>query len=162
MKQKTRMRLLFFIVSILSILAFPYNPLVIFRVVEPNDIRALSYIGWVFWVSGIILLFLSFYHIYIRRVKALINVGIYSVVRHPMYLGWILGLFIATIFLYQHWLFVAIGIPGIVGLYLISKEEEQLNIDLFGNEYRQYMQKVPGMNLLAGIIRHFRNRKEVL
>lgn len=73
-----------------------------------------------------------------------------------------MGVFIATIFLYQHWLFIVIGIPGIVGLYLISRGEEQLNIDLFGNEYRQYMQKVPGMNLLAGIIRHFRNRKEVL
>ena len=100
-------------------------------------------------------LLLSFY----RKVKVFIDSGIYAIVRHPLYLGWILAIFVATIFLYQHWLFVIVGIPGIVSVYLISRQEEQTNIEKFGNEYKRYMQKVPGMNLLVGVIRLIRRRK---
>jgi protein-S-isoprenylcysteine O-methyltransferase Ste14 len=75
-----------------------------------------------------------------------------------MYLGWILGIFVSTIFLYQHWMFVIIGIPGIASLYLISRQEEQRNIGRFGDDYKHYMQKVPRMNLVDGIIRQVRRR----
>jgi len=159
MKQSSKMGFLFFIASILSVLAFPYNPLVIFKVVEPNDIKALWYIGWIFWVVGIVFVILPYYYIYYRKVKVLVDSGIYAVVRHPLYLGWILSIFVATIFFYQHWLFVIIGIPGIASVYLISRQEEHLNIERFGDAYRDYMQKVPRMNFLLGAIRLLRCRE---
>ncbi|MGB3347108.1 MAG: isoprenylcysteine carboxylmethyltransferase family protein [Candidatus Humimicrobiia bacterium] len=159
MKQSSKMGFLFFIASILSVLAFPCNLLIIFKVLEPNDIKMLWYIGWIFWVVGMTLIILPYYYLFYRKVKVLIDSGIYAIVRHPLYLGWILAIFVATIFLYQHWLFVIIGIPGIVSVYLISRQEEQTNIEKFGNEYKRYMQKVPGMNLLVGVIRMIRCRK---
>lgn len=158
MKQTSKMGFLFFIASILSVLAFPCNPLIIFKVIEPNNIDVLLYVGWIFIAVSIILIFLSYYSIFFRKVKVLIDSGIYAIVRHPMYLGWILGIFVATIFLYQHWIFVIIGIPGIASLYLISRQEEQRNIERFGDDYKHYMQKVPRMNLVVGIIRQVRRR----
>jgi len=76
-----------------------------------------------------------------------------------MYLGWILSIFVATIFLYQHWLFVIIAIPGIASVYLISRQEEHLNVERFGDDYKRYMQVVPRMNLLVGVIRLVRTIK---
>ena len=159
MKQSSKMVFLFFIVSVLSVLAFPYNPLIIFKVLEPNNIKVLWYVGWIFWVVGMVLIILSYYYIFFRKVKVLIESGIYSIIRHPMYLGGILAIFVATIFLYQHWLFVIIGIPGIASWYLISRQEERLNIERFGDDYKRYMQRVPRMNFLVGVIRLIRTKK---
>jgi protein-S-isoprenylcysteine O-methyltransferase Ste14 len=159
MKQSSKMAFLFFIASILSVLAFPCNPLIIFKILESNDIKMLHYIGWIFWTVGMALIILPYYYIYYHKVKILIDKGIYAIVRHPLYLGWILSIFVATIFLHQHWLFVIIGIPGIASVYLISRQEEQTNIEKFGDDYHLYMQKVPRMNLLKGIIRLIQRRK---
>ena len=104
MKQSSNMGFLFFIASILSMLAFPFNPLIIFKVLEPNDIKVFWYIGWIFWIVGITLVILPYYYLYYRKAKVLIDSGIYAAVRHPLYLGWILSIFVATIFLHQHWL----------------------------------------------------------
>jgi len=153
------MGFLFFIASILSVLSFPFNPLIIFKVLEPNNIEVLGYVGWMFWAVGIALVVLSYYHIYSRKVKILVDSGIYAVVRHPMYLGWILAIFVATIFFYQHWLFVILGIPGIASVYLISRREDYLNIERFSDDYKRYMQKVPRMNFVAGVTRLLRRIK---
>ncbi len=159
-KKTFNMGLLFFIASILSILSFPYNSLIIFKVIKPNDIKILWYIGWLSWAVGIILIGLSYYYIYIRRAKVLVERGIYKVIRHPLYLGWILSIFVATIFLYQHWIFIVIGIIGAASIYLISREEERLNIKQFGIGYINYIKKIPRMNIILGIMRLLRRRNE--
>ncbi len=52
------------------------------------------------------------------------------------------------------------GIPISIWLYTeIPKEEKGLTIR-FGNDYKRYMQKVPKTNLVAGLIRLQRHRKE--
>jgi protein-S-isoprenylcysteine O-methyltransferase Ste14 len=150
---------LFAIAGILSVLALPMNPLVILNIIEPNDIGSLRTIGWIFWAIGIILVILPYYYIYYRKEENLMDRGIYAIVRHPLYLGWILGIFVATAFLYQHWLFVAIGIPGTASVYFIARYEERSNLDKFGDDYKRYMQKVPRMNFLAGVIRLLRRKR---
>ena len=157
-KQSSRIGFLFFIAGVLSVLAFPFNPLVIFKVVEPNNIEALRYVGWIFWAAGVALIILPYYHIYYRKANVLADSGIYAAVRHPLYLGWILSIFVATIFLHQHWLFVIIGFSGIASVYLISREEDRFNIEKFGKNYKRYMEKVPRMNLLLGVMRRLRRR----
>ena len=159
-KKPLNMGLLFFIASLLSILSFPCNPLVIFEVIKPPEIKVLWYMGWIVWASGMALIALAYYYIYIRKTKVLIKHGIYKVVRHPLYLGWILSVFIATIFLHQHWIFIVIGIFGIATIYLISIEEERSNNRRFGNSYKNYIKKVPRMNIILGIIRLLRRRNK--
>jgi len=38
-------------------------------------------------------------------------------------------------------------------------EEEKRNIEKFGNAYKDYMKKVPRINLIAGIIKQINRRK---
>jgi len=38
-------------------------------------------------------------------------------------------------------------------------EEEKMNVEKFGEAYRDYMRRVPRINLLAGIAKSMRERK---
>ncbi|MFC1930235.1 methyltransferase family protein, partial [Chloroflexota bacterium] len=86
----------------------------------------------------------------------LVDTGIYAVVRHPQYLGGILSIFVTTLLFYPHWLFAMLGVPGSAILYLSAKEEEKNLIQRFGNDYLTYMQRVPRMNIVSGIIKLWR------
>jgi protein-S-isoprenylcysteine O-methyltransferase Ste14 len=83
----------------------------------------------------------------------LVDIGTFRVVRHPMYLGGVM-LMSASIMVSQHWLSAIVGIPIAVWLYIVylPKEEKGLLIR-FGDDYKRYMQRVPRLNLLLGIIR---------
>ena len=89
----------------------------------------------------------------------LVNTGIYSVVRHPQYLGGIISIFITTLLWYPHWLFGVLGVAGMIVLYFGAKEEDQRLIQQFGDDYERYMQSVPRMNLLVGVIWLVQSRK---
>ena len=83
----------------------------------------------------------------------LVDIGTYGIVRHPMYLGSIL-LVSASILVSRHWLSAIIGIPIAVWGYTeyLPKEEKGLIIR-FGDDYKHYMEKVPKLNALLGVIR---------
>ncbi len=160
---------LILIASILMILCFPLNPLVLLNVTEPNPnlIKALFYTGWVIWVLGMVLVMAPII-IFPRRggvakgkafvrTTRLVDTGIYAVVRHPQYLGGILSIFVATPLLYQHWLFIVLGIPGAILVYLGARQEDKYLVAKFGDEYRHYMQTVPRMDIMTGVMRLVRH-----
>jgi protein-S-isoprenylcysteine O-methyltransferase Ste14 len=86
------------------------------------------------------------------RTSVVVDSGVYAVVRHPMYLSFML-LVLALMFISQHWLSVIFGLPIMVFLYLGMRVEEQSSINKFGDDYIRYMQKVPRVNFLLGLIR---------
>ncbi|MCW4021064.1 MAG: isoprenylcysteine carboxylmethyltransferase family protein [Candidatus Bathyarchaeota archaeon] len=68
--------------------------------------------------------------------------GVYSIVRHPQYLGWILS-HIGISILLSAW-YSLLFTPVLVALiYLISKKEEDELTKEFGKEYKEYRKKVP-------------------
>jgi protein-S-isoprenylcysteine O-methyltransferase Ste14 len=76
-----------------------------------------------------------------RKKHALVDTGVYSRVRHPMYSAfWLLAL--AQAALLANWV---AGLAGIVGwgilFFLRVGREEQLMIDTFGEDYRTYMRR---------------------
>jgi protein-S-isoprenylcysteine O-methyltransferase Ste14 len=157
------------VLTILCIACFPVNPLVLTGFLETDYYLPLFILGWIFWAAGMVLVMApivmfprrggvpkgkSFVH-----TSKLVDTGIYALVRHPQYLGGILAIFIATLLLYPHWLFLVLGIPGAAILYWGTKEEEKRLVARFGGEYEDYMQRVPRMNLILGIIRERRRRK---
>jgi protein-S-isoprenylcysteine O-methyltransferase Ste14 len=165
MKKFSKYGFLDWIAYILMIICFPLNPLVLLNVIEPNPdpIKALFYLGWVIWAFGMVLVMAPMI-IFPRRggvsrgkafvhTTRLVDTGIYAVVRHPQYLGGILAIFFATPLLYQHWLFVVLGIPGTILVYLGAKQEDKRLITKFGDDYKNYLQKVPRMDILTGVIR---------
>jgi protein-S-isoprenylcysteine O-methyltransferase Ste14 len=62
----------------------------------------------------------------------------------------------------QHWLFALIGIfiTWITPKWI--REAEANLIVKFGDDYKRYMEKVPSMNFILGIIRLLRRKKELV
>ncbi|MBL7067016.1 MAG: isoprenylcysteine carboxylmethyltransferase family protein [Candidatus Marinimicrobia bacterium] len=164
MKQWMKSGFLYYVAGALLVLVYS----LLWFLNTPTGVQLLRYVGVAILAVGLVLIFLPMFVFRSKgKVKkendwtetsVLVDTGIYSVVRHPLYLGWLL-MYVAIIFWSQHWLTAIIGIPGMVCVYLISRQEDQRLIEKFGDDYKRYMQKVPRMNLLAGVVRLIRRRK---
>ena len=126
------------------------------------DIYGLVIVGYIFWAFSIvcgILPIITFRRkggvskgsTYIKTTN-LVNTGIYSVVRHPQFLAGILWS-IALAFISQHWVVDIMVLPVIVCTYIDSIRANEKLILKFGQDYRDYMFKVPGLNIAWGIIK---------
>jgi protein-S-isoprenylcysteine O-methyltransferase Ste14 len=119
-------------------------------------------LGWVvLWISAIfgwlpILTFRRFGKVpqgkgYMNT-TVLVDRGVYAIVRHPQYLaGILMGLALPLIS--QHWSVTLLGIVVVIIEYMDTVNEEASCIVKFGEAYRQYMERVPRVNFLLGIIR---------
>jgi len=138
--------------------------------VQNNDkIMILYYIGWIIWVLAFILafspnfLFKKYGKVpkgkrYIHTTK-LIDTGIYSIIRHPQYGG---SLYVAfsLILIQQTPISIILGIICMITSYLSMVFEEGRVIPKFGEEYKEYMKRVPRVNLLSGLIRKSKRKKQ--
>jgi len=126
------------------------------------DIKALEIIGWVFWGLSIIFGVLPIFYFrkkgevpkkssYVKTTK-LVDTGIYSIVRHPQFLA---GIFwsLALVFISQQWVIDILFVPVVVTTYLDTLRADKVLIEKFGDEYRDYKNKVPGLNVLWGVIK---------
>ena len=164
MKQWTKGGFLYYVAGVLLVLM---TWLLLRFIGNPASLEVLRYVGWIIWAVSIVLLFLPMFVLRSKgRVEkgkdytytqALVDSGIYAVVRHPQYLGWIL-MYLAGILFGQHWLIALLGVAGMACVYLISRQEDQRLVEKFGDTYKRYMRSVPAMNLLAGVIRLVRRR----
>jgi protein-S-isoprenylcysteine O-methyltransferase Ste14 len=118
----------------------------------PNVPSPVGYLAWLLFIIGLVLSVLSTATLITNREKGLIVGGIYGVVRHPMYLGAIL-LFLSWIFFLPHWIILVISSVNTIIICWFILQGERQNIAKFGNTYRSYMESVPRMNLLAGLLR---------
>ncbi|MBU0529528.1 isoprenylcysteine carboxylmethyltransferase family protein [bacterium] len=152
-----------FIAYFLMLVCFPLNPLVLLEIIQPQENRLLFYLGAVSWFVGMIFVIYPIIYFKLKgnvskgksfvNTNTLVTSGLYSIIRHVQYTGGIFSIFIATPLLYPHWIFVFLGIPGILLIYLGVKREDKLLIEKFGNEYKMYIDKVPTINIFAGILR---------
>lgn len=128
----------------------------------------LVYAGWTVLAIALMLEFLAGHEFqkkggvprgkHLVHTTMLVDSGIYAIIRHPQGLGFILFV-LAPVLMSQHWLSIISGVTGSVLFYLDVRKEEQSNIEKFGDDYKRYMQEVPRMNLLLGVIRVLRRRK---
>ncbi len=83
---------------------------------------------------------------------ALVDLGPYSLVRHPQYLAGIL-MGIALAMIAQHWLVELLGIVVAVISYVGTYQEERDLVEKFGAEYEAYRIRVPRVNFVWGILK---------
>lgn len=112
----------------------------------------LRYLAWVLSGLGLVLVLLSVVTLMANRGAGLIDRGIYGVVRHPMYLGAML-LFLSWVLFLPHWIVLLLSSANAAIVYGFILQGERKNITRFGDSYRRYMQRVPRVNLLAGMAR---------
>ena len=157
------------VITILGIVCFPANPLVLTGVLETSYSLALFIVGWVVWAFGMVLVMAPIVMFprrgSVARGKSFVNTtrlvdtGIYSVVRHPQYLGGVFAVFVTTLLWYPHWLFGVLGVIATAVIYMSCREEDQRLVKQFGDDYVNYMRKVPRVNILAGVMRLLRRRR---
>jgi len=91
-------------------------------------------------------------YIYTTRI---VDTGIYGIVRHPQFITFILWA-IAGMLLFQHWIIILLGIPVMPLTYIDLLRADNRLLEKFGDEYRQYMQRVPRANFVLGIIKRLK------
>jgi len=93
----------------------------------------------------------------VREKPEVIRKGVFSIVRHPVYLGEIL-LYLGLILFSLSVASMIVWLFAIIFLYYISRFEEKILLDHFGEEYRTYMKEVPMW--LPNIYGFFMKRKQ--
>jgi protein-S-isoprenylcysteine O-methyltransferase Ste14 len=83
-------------------------------------------------------------HLQTREKQSLVTTGPYTRMRHPVYLA-LLGFLVAITLVSANWFFIALLLVSIVVLALRIPKEEQMMIEEFGGEYREYMQRTGGL-----------------
>ena len=157
------------LITVLGIVCFPANPLVLTGVIEVESYQALFIVGWVVWALGMVLVMAPII-MFPRRggvkkgksfvnTTRLVDTGIYGVVRHPQYTGGIFAIFLTTLLWYPHWLFGVLGALGTVVIYLGCVEEDQRMMQKFGDDYVAYMKRVLRMNVALGLLRLIRQKR---
>lgn len=137
------------------------------QLVKHGENFFLKVAGIISLLLAIIFMFLPFYllkkygnpekgksYLYTQEV---VDKGLYSVVRHPQYLGYIF-LVLGFMLIDQNWINFTIGTVIIILLYLQAKAEEKYCLKRFGKRYVQYMKRVPRFNLLLGLYNLIKNR----
>jgi protein-S-isoprenylcysteine O-methyltransferase Ste14 len=76
-----------------------------------------------------------------HRTEKIVTKGVYSIVRHPQYLGGLLA-HMGISFLSSAWYSLLLTPLMVVLIYLISRKEENELIKEFGKEYEDYKKKV--------------------
>lgn len=123
-------------------------------------VRRIGYFTW--WLGaafGWLPIFILRSHGGVPRGKSyvhttsLVETGLYAIVRHPqMGCAWLL-MCISLMLITQHWASVALGLPAMVLAYLDLLKEDQHCLEKFGAAYRRYMDRVPRVNFIAGLVR---------
>jgi protein-S-isoprenylcysteine O-methyltransferase Ste14 len=159
-----------FVPSTVSSLLFISQIVVgIFFLSDVSQIEGLAYIGGgLYAVSGIVFGMLPVLEFRkkggVRKGRSyihtttIVDTGIYSVVRHPQYVTFILWA-LAGMLLFQHWIVMVLGIPVIPLTYVDLVKADKDAIEKFGDEYETYMRRVPRANFVLGVLRLLRRRK---
>jgi protein-S-isoprenylcysteine O-methyltransferase Ste14 len=81
-----------------------------------------------------------------------VDQGIFSIVRHPQYLGYML-FDIGLTMLVQFPAMIAAGLFAVVFFYFQMIKEEKDLLGKYGADYERYCQEVPRINFIRGLLR---------
>jgi len=95
------------------------------------------------------------------QTTVLVDTGIYAIVRHPQDgTAWLL-INLGVMLIAQHWAGVVLGLVSMGLVYLDTFKADQYCIEKFGDAYQRYIERVPRVNFVAGIIRLVGRRANV-
>jgi protein-S-isoprenylcysteine O-methyltransferase Ste14 len=143
--------------------------IVLVFVLKQPRLKAFEWAGWICWWTGAIFGVLPI--ITFRRkggvakgqsymkTTVLVDTGIYAIVRHPQGgTAWLL-INLAAMLIAQHWSSVVLGLVSLVLVYADTFKADRYCIEKFGDEYKRYIERVPRVNFVVGIMRLVRRRK---
>jgi protein-S-isoprenylcysteine O-methyltransferase Ste14 len=147
--------------SIASVLTVAQIVLAFF--LHGRGFETLKWAGWIcLWASGIfgILPIITFRRkggvpkgeSYMKT-TTLVDTGIYAIARHPQGgTAWLL-INLGVMLIALHWSSIVLGLVSMCLVYADTFKTDQSCIEKFGDAYERYMERVPRVNFVAGIIR---------
>lgn len=122
-----------FVANYFHILLLPFN-------------EFFTILGVVFFICGLFIHYLSHKvhkqaHSKTEHIEKIVTTGIYSKIRHPGYLGLILGYF-GIAFGFVNLIPIIIAATLSILLVLTALREEKYLLNKFGKEYEEYMRRV--------------------
>jgi protein-S-isoprenylcysteine O-methyltransferase Ste14 len=123
----------------------------------------LNVVGWILWALGTVFAIVPIFALRSRgrvpegksymETTALVDSGLYAIVRHPQ--GGTAGILLtpALALIGQHWLLGVLAVVGMALIYIDTFRADEACVEKFGEEYVQYMQRVPRVNFVAGLWR---------
>ena len=151
-----------YLLSTISTVFFILQIALAFLLFNQSGMAVLRFAGWILWTIGAMFGILPTFTLRAKGgvppgrptadTARVVESGLYAIVRHPQFMAQEF-LCLAVTFIAQHWVVVVIGIVPMVLAYLDAIREDQACIRKFGDDYRRYMERVPRMNLVAGVIR---------
>jgi protein-S-isoprenylcysteine O-methyltransferase Ste14 len=142
--------------------------IVLLVVFGAGDLAWLRYVGFAIWTLAAVFGWVPIFQFrrrggvargdsYVKTTR-LVDTGLYAIVRHPQFVAWPL-MSVAVALVSQHPVVIAMGaVAGVVACLDFRWVDEQ-EIEKFGDEYRDYMRRVPGWNFIAGFWRWARRHK---
>ena len=123
------------------------------------DILWLQVIGFILFIPSAILIFGS--AIELKRegkpktydpsyTTTFFDTGMYGIIRQPITLGLAIWS-IALILVFQSILSIILSVSSIFCFWMSARKEAEYNIKKFGDDYKEYMKKVPMWNFLKGL-----------
>lgn len=133
--------------------------IVLMIVLGGGEVAWLRYVGFALWALAAVFGWLPIFHFkkrggvargdsYIKTTR-LVDTGLYAIVRHPQFVAWPI-MSVAVALVSQHLVVIVIGALAFVVACLDFRTVDARNIDKFGEPYREYMERVPGWNFVAG------------
>ena len=142
--------------------------IVLLIVLGGGDIAWLRYVGFSLWTVAAVFGWLPILHFkrhggvgrgesYVKTTR-LVDTGLYAIVRHPQYVAWPL-MAAAVAMVSQRPAVIAMGAVAFALACVDFRTVDALDVAKFGDEYREYMERVPGWNPIAGLWRRMRRSK---
>jgi protein-S-isoprenylcysteine O-methyltransferase Ste14 len=119
-------------------------------------IEEILILGWLLLGTGGLISVSSIITLHKKGTSKITDCGLYGIIRHPMYLGGLI-MFLSHSFFGQNWVIILNSVIGSICCYLIILSGDQRNIEKFGEDYNNYMKKVPRINFIIGIKRYLQN-----
>jgi protein-S-isoprenylcysteine O-methyltransferase Ste14 len=137
---------------------------------NPAGVAVVRYTGYVLWTVAVVFAIVPIFTLRRRggvqegqsymKTTTLVTTGVYSLVRHPQGgLAWLL-MNLAAILVGQTWAITLLGGISMILAYLDTHKTDQYCIEKFGQEYERYMEAVPRVNVVLGVTRLLRRRRD--
>jgi protein-S-isoprenylcysteine O-methyltransferase Ste14 len=137
---------------------------------NPEGVALVRYAGFALWAVAVVFAIVPIFALRRRggvqegqsymKTTTLVTTGVYSLVRHPQGgLAWLL-MNLAAILIGQTWPITLLGAISMILAYLDTHKTDQYCIEKFGQEYERYMEMVPRVNVVLGVVRLLRRRSE--
>ena len=128
---------------LLTILVMPILGSYLYSIFLPLKLGTIwFYIGFVIYLVGLIIQIIAWQNLATASVDKPVTKGVYRISRNPMYIGDFLTFFsIAIVSL--SWIFLLVVIISVINNYIAVISEERECLVKYGDEYREYMNRIP-------------------